>query len=222
MSQVRLIAFTQPIELEGVQTGEELVAYCARVSNPANQANHETAPRLLNYLVRNQHWSPFEMAHAVIEIQTTRDIARQILRHRSFSFQEFSQRYAAVVDDAVIREARMQDTTNRQNSLAIEDDDMRKWWAYKQEEIAHATSEAYKSALKMGIAKEVARAVLPEGLTPSRLYMSGSVRSWIHYIQLRAGNGTQKEHREIAVMCKLALLHVMPSIKEILDATQDH
>lgn len=222
MSQVRLIAFTQPIELEGVQTGEELVAYCARVSNPANQANHETAPRLLNYLARNHHWSPFEMAHAVIEINTTRDIARQILRHRSFSFQEFSQRYAAVVDDAVIREARLQDTTNRQNSLTIEDDDLRKWWAYKQEEIAHATSEAYASALKLGIAKEVARAVLPEGLTPSRLYMSGSVRSWIHYIQLRAGNGTQKEHREIAVMCKLALLHVMPSIKEILDATQDH
>jgi len=222
MSQVRLIAFTQPVELEGVQTGEELVAYCARVSNPANQANHETAPRLLNYLVRNQHWSPFEMAHAVIEIQTTRDIARQILRHRSFSFQEFSQRYAAVVDDAVIREARLQDTTNRQNSLSIEDDDLRKWWAYKQEEIAHATSEAYASALKLGIAKEVARAVLPEGMTPSRLYMAGSVRSWIHYIQLRAGNGTQKEHREIAVMCKLALLHVMPSIKEILDATQDH
>jgi thymidylate synthase (FAD) len=222
MSQVRLIAFTQPIELEGVQTGEELVAYCARVSNPANQANHETAPRLLNYLVRNQHWSPFEMAHAVIEIQTTRDIARQILRHRSFSFQEFSQRYAAVVDDAVIREARMQDTTNRQNSLAIEDDDMRKWWEYQQNEVAKKTSEVYASALKMGIAKEVARAVLPEGLTPSRLYMSGSVRSWIHYIQLRAGNGTQKEHREIAVMCKLALLHVMPSTKEILDATQDH
>ena len=222
MSQVRLIAFTQPIELEGVQTGEELVAYCARVSNPANQANHETAPRLLNYLVRNHHWSPFEMAHAVIEIQTTRDIARQILRHRSFSFQEFSQRYAAVVDDAVVREARLQDTTNRQNSLSIEDDDLRKWWEYKQEEIAHATSEAYASALKLGIAKEVARAVLPEGLTPSRLYMAGSVRSWIHYIQLRAGNGTQKEHREIAVMCKLALLHVMPSLEEILNATQDH
>ncbi len=222
MSQVRLIAFTQPIELEGVQTGEELVAYCARVSNPANQANHETAPRLLNYLVRNKHWSPFEMAHAVIEIQTTRDIARQILRHRSFSFQEFSQRYAAVVDDAVIREARMQDTTNRQNSLAIEDDDMRKWWDFNQKAVAELTGQVYASALKMGIAKEVARAVLPEGLTPSRLYMSGSVRSWIHYIQLRAGNGTQKEHREIAVMCKLALLHVMPSIKEILDATQDH
>jgi thymidylate synthase (FAD) len=222
MSQARLIAFTQPIELEGVQTCEELVAYCTRVSNPANQANHETAPRLLNYLVHNHHWSPFEMAHAVIEIQTTRDIARQILRHRSFSFQEFSQRYAAVVEDAVIREARLQDTTNRQNSLAIEDDDLRKWWEYKQEEIAHATSQAYASALKMGIAKEVARAVLPEGLTPSRLYMSGSVRSWIHYIQLRTGNGTQKEHREIAIMCKLALLHVMPSLKEILDATQDH
>lgn len=222
MSQVRLIAFTQPIELEGVQTGEELVAYCARVSNPANQANHETAPRLLNYLVRNHHWSPFEMAHAVIEIQTTRDIARQILRHRSFSFQEFSQRYAAVVEDAVIREARMQDTTNRQNSLAIEDDDLSKWWEYQQNEVAKKTSEVYASALKMGVSKEVARAVLPEGLTPSRLYMSGSVRSWIHYIQLRAGNGTQKEHREIAVMCRLALLHVMPSLKEILDATQDH
>src|SRR3990172_12752818 len=224
MSQVRLIAFTQPIELEGVQTGEELVAYCARVSNPANQANHETAPRLLNYLVRKHHWSPFEMAHAVIEIQTTRDIARQILRHRSFSFQEFSQRYAAVVDDAVIREARMQDTTNRQNSLAIEDDDMRKWWEYQQNEVAKKTSEVYDAALRMGIAKEVARAVLPEGLTPSRLYMSGSVRSWIHYIQLRAGNLAVplKEHREIAVMCKLALLHVMPSLKEILDATQDH
>jgi thymidylate synthase (FAD) len=222
MSQVRLIAFTQPIELEGVQTGEELVAYCARVSNPANQANHETAPRLLNYLVRNHHWSPFEMAHAVIEIQTTRDIARQILRHRSFSFQEFSQRYAAVVDDAVMRECRMQDTTNRQASSECQDSDIRRWWYAAQADLAKQVSSVYDEALKLGVAKEVARSVLPEGLTPSRLYMSGSVRSWIHYIQLRAGNGTQKEHREIAVMCKLALLHVMPSIKEILDATQDH
>lgn len=222
MSQVRLIAFTQPIELEGVQTGEELVAYCARVSNPANQANHDTAPRLLNYLVRNHHWSPFEMAHAVIEIQTTRDIARQILRHRSFSFQEFSQRYAAVVDDAVIRECRMQDAKNRQASSECQDSDIRRWWYEKQAELAKQVSAVYEEALSFGIAKEVARAVLPEGLTPSRLYMSGSVRSWIHYIQLRAGNGTQKEHREIAVMCRLALLHVMPSIKEILDATQDH
>lgn len=222
MSQVRLIAFTQPIELEGVQTGEELVAYCARVSNPANQANHDTAPRLLNYLVRNHHWSPFEMAHAVIESQTTRDIARQILRHRSFSFQEFSQRYAAVVDDAVIRECRMQDAKNRQASSECQDSDIRRWWYEKQAELAKQVSAVYEEALSFGIAKEVARAVLPEGLTPSRLYMSGSVRSWIHYIQLRAGNGTQKEHREIAVMCRLALLHVMPSIKEILDATQDH
>lgn len=222
MSQVRLIAFTQPIELEGVQTGEELVAYCARVSNPANQANHDTAPRLLNYLVRNHHWSPFEMAHAVIEIQTTRDIARQILRHRSFSFQEFSQRYAAVVDDAVMRECRMQDAKNRQASSECQDSDIRRWWYEKQTELAKQVSAVYEEALSFGIAKEVARAVLPEGLTPSRLYMSGSVRSWIHYIQLRAGNGTQKEHREIAVMCRLALLHVMPSIKEILDATQDH
>jgi thymidylate synthase (FAD) len=221
MSQVRLIAFTQPIELEGVQTGEELVAYCARVSNPANQANRETAPRLLNYLVRNQHWSPFEMAHAVIEIQTTRDIARQILRHRSFSFQEFSQRYAEVTDAPVVREARMQDTANRQNSFDFGEENfaLSDWWKRQQELLAASALNVYNEALLQGIAKEVARAVLPEGLTPSRLYMAGSVRSWIHYIQLRAGNGTQKEHREIAVMCKLALLHVMPSIKEILDAS---
>ena len=219
MSQVRLIAFTQPIELEGVQTGEELVAYCARVSNPANQANHETAPRLLSYLVRNQHWSPFEMAHAVIEIQTTRDIARQILRHRSFSFQEFSQRYAEVVADPVLREARLQDTTNRQNSTESHDFALRAWWDDQQAWLAEQAVKVYQDALNQGIAKEVARAVLPEGLTPSHLYMSGSVRSWIHYIQLRTGNGTQKEHREIAAMCKLALLHVMPSIKEILDAS---
>src|SRR4030042_59921 len=219
MNQVRLIAFTQPIELEGVRTGEELVAYCARVSNPANQANHETAPRLLNYLVRNQHWSPFEMAHAVIEINTTRDIARQILRHRSFSFQEFSQRYAEVVADPVLREARLQDTTNRQNSTPAHDAQLRAWWDDQQAWLAEQATKVYQDALNQGIAKEVARAVLPEGLTPSRLYMSGSVRSWIHYIQLSAGNGTQQEHREIAVMCKLALLHVMPSIKEILAAS---
>lgn len=219
MSQVRLIAFTQPIELEGVQTGEELVAYCARVSNPANQTNHETAPRLLSYLVRNQHWSPFEMAHAVIEIHTTRDIARQILRHRSFSFQEFSQRYAEVVAGPVLREARLQDTTNRQNSTESQDFALRAWWDDQQQWLAEQAVKVYQDALNQGIAKEVARAVLPEGLTPSHLYMSGSVRSWIHYIQLRSGNGTQKEHCEIAVMCKLALLHVMPSIKEILDAS---
>jgi thymidylate synthase (FAD) len=222
MSQVRLIAFTQPIQLEGVQTGEELVAYCARVSNPENQANHSTAPRLLKYLVRNHHWSPFEMAHAVIEITTTRDIARQILRHRSFSFQEFSQRYAAVVDEPVLREPRLQDHKNRQNSVEVYNDDLKLWWDDKQSGVAAYTSAVYQQALERGIAKEVARALLPEGLTPSRLYMAGSVRSWIHYIQLRAGNGTQKEHREIAIMCRLALLDVMPSLQEILDATQDH
>lgn len=217
MNQVRLIAFTQPIEVEGVQTGEELVAYCARVSNPANQANHDTAPRLLSYLVRNQHWSPFEMAHAVIEIKTTRDIARQILRHRSFSFQEFSQRYAEVVAEPVLREARLQDTTNRQNSTPAHDAQLHAWWDDQQQWLAEQAVKVYQDALNQGIAKEVARAVLPEGLTPSHLYMSGSVRSWIHYIQLRTGNGTQKEHREIAAMCKLALLHVMPSLSEMLN-----
>ena len=222
MSQVRLIAFTQPIELEGVQTGEELVAYCARVSNPGNQANHETAPRLLNYLVRNHHWSPFEMAHAVIEITTTRDIARQILRHRSFSFQEFSQRYAEVDAEPVLREARLQDAKNRQASIETNDQELTDRWTTLQAKVAQLTQQTYDWALENGIAKEVARAVLPEGLTPSRLYMADSVRSWIHYIQLRAGNGTQKEHRELAVMCRHALLHVMPSLKEILDATQDH
>lgn len=219
MSQVRLIALSQPVGLDGVQTAEELVAYCARVSNPSNQANHDTAPRLLNYLVRNHHWSPFEMAHAVIEVVTTRDIARQILRHRSFSFQEFSQRYAAVQDDAVIREARLQDAKNRQNSVEVDDAELQVWWQEKQQLIASQTQLAYEAALERGIAKEVARAVLPEGLTPSRLYMAGPVRSWIHYIQLRAGNGTQKEHREIAVKCRDELLKVMPSLKEILDAT---
>lgn len=222
MSQVRLIALSQPVGLDGVQTAEELVAYCARVSNPSNQANHDTAPRLLNYLVRNHHWSPFEMAHAVIEVVTTRDIARQILRHRSFSFQEFSQRYAAVQDDAVIREARLQDAKNRQNSVEVDDAELQVWWQEKQQLIASQTQLAYEAALERGIAKEVARAVLPEGLTPSRLYMAGPVRSWIHYIQLRAGNGTQKEHREIAVKCRDELLKVMPSLKEILDATQNH
>lgn len=222
MSQVRLIAFTQPIELDGVQTGEELVAYCARVSNPGNQANHETAPRLLNYLTRNHHWSPFEMAHAVIEITTTRDIARQILRHRSFSFQEFSQRYAEVDAEPIMRETRLQDTKNRQNSVETYDVELNAKWQQLQANVAKLTQQSYQWAIDAGIAKEVARSVMPEGMTPSRLYMAGSVRSWIHYIQLRAGNGTQKEHREIAVMCKLALLHVMPSLEEILNATQDH
>lgn len=219
MSQVRLIALSQPISgLSGAQTAEELVAYCARVSNPSNQASHETAPRLLRYLIRNHHWSPFEMVHAVIEVVTTRDIARQILRHRSFSFQEFSQRYAAVQDDVVLREARLQDAGNRQSSIEVDDVELEIWWQEKQWSIASQARLAYEAALERGIAKEVARAVLPEGLTPSRLYMAGSIRSWIHYIQLRTGNGTQKEHRDIAAKCRDELLSVMPSLKEILDA----
>ena len=222
MSQVRLIAFTQPIELDGVQTGEELVACCARVSNPGNQANHETAPRLLNYLTRNHHWSPFEMAHAVMEINTTRDVARQILRHRSFSFQEFSQRYDEVDAEPILREARLQDAKNRQASNETNDEELQDWWNEQQALAANVSRVAYQEALSRGIAKEVARSVLPEGLTPSRLYMAGTIRSWIHYIQLRAGNGTQKEHREIATMCRFALLHVMPSLAEIINATQDH
>jgi thymidylate synthase (FAD) len=217
MNQARLIAFTQPVELQGVETGEDLVAYCARVSNPANQTNHDTAPRLLDYLVRNQHWSPFEMSHAVIEIRTTRDIARQILRHRSFSFQEFSQRYAEVKEEPIVRETRMQDLTNRQNSIETEDFPLDQRWAVAQQRLAQFAHQTYQWALDNGIAKEVARAVLPEGMTQSRLYMAGSVRSWIHYIQLRTGNGTQKEHREVAESCKVALLKVMPSLEEMLN-----
>lgn len=215
-----LIAATQPLMLSDVESAEELVAYCARVSNPENQANHETAPRLLNYLAKNHHWSPFEMAHIVMEITTTRDIARQILRHRSFSFQEFSQRYSVVAAEPVIREARMQDHKNRQNSLELqpgESDDLNEAWAVAQTSVAQYAQEVYEAALAHGIAKEVARAVLPEGMTQSRMYMAGSVRSWIHYVQLRTGNGTQKEHREIAEMCREVLLFVMPSLKGILD-----
>lgn len=220
MSQVRLVAFTQPVNLEGVATGEELVAYCARVSNPSNQLNTGTAAKLLGYMTRNQHWSPFEMVSATIEIETTRDIARQILRHRSFSFQEFSQRYAEVVAAPVLREARLQDVKNRQNSTPAQDASLSAWWDDQQAWLADQAARVYQDALNQGIAKEVARSVLPEGLTASRLYMAGNIRSWIHYIQLRTGNGTQKEHREIAEMCKLAILHVMPSLKEILDAPQ--
>lgn len=221
MNQARLIAFTQPVELQGVETGEELVAYCARVSNPANQTNTDTAPRLLDYLVRNQHWSPFEMSHAVMEIRTTRDIARQILRHRSFSFQEFSQRYAEVQDEPIVRETRLQDHANRQNSIETDDFPLDQRWAIAQQRMAQFAHQTYKWALDNGIAKEVARAVLPEGMTQSRLYMAGSVRSWIHYIQLRTGNGTQKEHREVAESCKIALLKVMPSLEEMLTATNE-
>jgi thymidylate synthase (FAD) len=212
---VTLVAVTRPAIAE-VPTADALLAYCARVSNPANQANAETAPRLLAYLVRNAHWSPFEMASMTVEIRTTRDIARQILRHRSFSFQEFSQRYAAQLDDPVLREARLQDAKNRQASNETDDAALQAWWRNEQKRLADHSSMIYQQALSSGIAKEVARAVLPEGMTPSKLYMAGTVRSWIHYVQLRTTPGTQKEHREEAQGCKRVLLEEFPALAEVL------
>ena len=203
---------------------QDLVAYCARVSNPSNQANSETSEKLIKYLIKHKHWSPLEMVSACIEVETTRDIARQLLRHRSFSFQEFSQRYAdptAELDDAfVLREARMQDTKNRQNSVELDmSDEKQKLLAYEweraQKRVLYAVKKEYEWAIKNGIAKEQARAVLPEGLTVSRLYVNGTLRSWIHYIDLRDGNGTQKEHAEIAKACAEVIAKVFPIIKSI-------
>lgn len=194
----------------------KLIAYCARVSNPGNQDNHETAPRLLRYLVRNSHWSPLEMAHAVMEINTTRDIARQILRHRSFSFQEFSGRYAEMPDEPIFREARLQDKENRQNSLDIDDDAMQSAWLDAQYRLYENAQQAYQSALNAGIAKEVARAILPEGITPSRLYMAGSIRSWMHYIEVRTDPTTQKEHRIITSQCAEVLAEAIPELAEFI------
>ena len=213
--QVRLVAVSQPV-LPDCGTPGDLVAYCARVSNPANQANTDTAPRLLAYLVRNQHWSPFEMASMTLEITTTRDIARQILRHRAFSFQEFSQRYAAQVAPAVLREARLQDAKNRQASNATDDAALQTWWRKRQSDVADMAALTYQEALALGIAKEVARSVLPEGMTESVLYMAGTVRSWIHYCQLRTEPGTQKEHREVALACKTLLLAQFPALEQVL------
>lgn len=213
--QVRVIAVSKPT-ITRLDSAGDLIAYCARVSNPTNQANGETAPRLLAYLVRNQHWSPFEMASMTLEITTTRDIARQILRHRSFSFQEFSQRYAAQTAAPVLREARLQDATNRQASTTTDDAALQSWWAQVQGDVAAAAEDAYKAALHNGIAKEVARSVLPEGMTESVLYMAGTIRSWIHYCQLRSTPGTQKEHREVAQACKTLLLNQFPALTEAL------
>lgn len=192
-------------------SGDELIAYMARVSNPFNQNNTETAPKLIKYLKDNNHWSPFEMVNMCVEINTTRDIARQILRHRSFSFQEFSQRYAEV--DAPIErcEARMQDVTNRQNSIESTDVVLKSWWQAMQQRVADDAEYVYRTALSKGIAKEVARKVLPEGLTPTRMYMSGNLRSWIHYVDIRCDKATQKEHREIAEQCKALLVTHFPS-----------
>jgi len=194
---------------------EQMVSDIARVSNPANQGL--PPGKLLGYCVKNHHWSPFEMANAVIEINTTRTIARQILRHRSFSYQEFSQRYADVnaLPPLLQTEARLQHPTNRQSSIEIDEDtELKKWWAYKQNEVARVSSEIYKEALEKGMAKEVARDVLPEGMTPSRMYMNGTIRSWIHYVQLRSGNGTQKEHQQIAVEISDILRKELPFIWE--------
>jgi thymidylate synthase (FAD) len=193
--------------------GEELVAYMARVSNPDNQDNKDTAPKLLKYLMKHKHWSPFEMVNICMEINTTRDIARQILRHRSFSFQEFSQRYAEVIDWAA-GEVRMQDDKNRQNSLPTQDRELRRWWDEQQVATWKLATNAYKAAIGMGIAKEVARKVLPEGLTMSRMYMNGTLRSWLHYVDIRCDESTQKEHREIAEQCKVVLSSLYPNLFE--------
>lgn len=212
--EVKLISYSQPIEgkIIGVDDCQDLIAYCARVSNPDNQSNKTTSEKLLNYLIKHKHWSPFEMVSACMEITTTRDIARQILRHRSFSFQEFSQRYADPTKTMgrVNREARLQDTKNRQNSIEINDDELQNEWIIQQDAVWLAAFKAYKWAIEMGIAKEQARAVLPEGLTESKLYMNGTLRSWIHYIDLREKNGTQKEHMDIAKACAKVIADVFP------------
>jgi thymidylate synthase (FAD) len=216
MSEVNLIALSKPSAQTGCNTASDLIAYTARVSNPANQNNTKTAPKLLGYLARENHWSPFEMVHMTLEIKTTRDIARQILRHRSFSFQEFSQRYA-VATGFETREARLQDEKNRQNSVETDDRDLNEWWQMQQKKVQGQADLAYRDALKRGIAKEQARALLPEGLTQSTLYMSGSLRSWIHYCDLRRGNGTQKEHMEVAEKCWDIIGVHFPDVVEALN-----
>lgn len=218
MSTVVLVGVTQP-RLPGVESVEDLVAYAARVSNPSNQMNSETAPRLLQYLMKNQHWSPFEMVSLTMEINTTRDIARQILRHRSFAFQEFSQRYASAESLGFeTREARMQDSKNRQASLETTDRELQDMWQEKQLELLRKTRDVYTWALTNGIAKEQARAVLPEGNTQSRLYMAGTLRSWLHYCLLRTELGTQKEHRVVAEQCFEIIKQEFPSIAELLNS----
>ena len=213
--KVKLISYSKPTEevnIEGIGDAQELVAFCARVSNPSNQLNTGTSEKLISYLIKNAHWSPLEMVSACLEIETTRDIARQMLRHRSFSFQEFSQRYANPVKDLefVIREARMQDPKNRQNSIETENSEIVNEWTSKQNEVIEKATSAYNWAIESGIAKEQARSVLPEGNTISRLYMNGTLRSWIHYIQLRGANGTQKEHMEIANACAEVINKIFP------------
>tara|TARA_B100001175_G_scaffold169583_1_gene143897 strand:+ start:723 stop:1436 length:714 start_codon:yes stop_codon:yes gene_type:complete len=220
--KVRLISYQQPDNIIGVDDAQELIAYCARVSNPGNQNNKETSEKLVKYLIKNRHWSPLEMVNACIEIETTRDIARQILRHRSFSFQEFSQRYADPTKDLSYqtRDARLQDPTNRQNSVELDFDieDERRLnedFRMKQMSLWREAQKTYEWAISKGIAKEQARAVLPEGMTVSRLYMNGTLRSWVHYIDLRSANGTQKEHQDIAIACAHEIAQIFPLMKEL-------
>jgi thymidylate synthase (FAD) len=214
--KVNLISYTKPashLEAQGVADLKEITAYCARVSNPTNQLNTGTADALIKYLAAHRHWSPFEMVNVCLEIETTRDIARQILRHRSFSFQEFSQRYANPTDlPFVHREARLQDNKNRQNSIDIDDPRLNNVWVGYQNAVYAEALKAYQWALKQGIAKEVARCVLPEGMTTSRLYMNGTIRSWCHYLEVRTGPETQKEHREIARACAVEIAKVFPQV----------
>lgn len=214
--KVKLVSYTTPCMDELGEDSDilDLIAYCARVSNPSNQLNTDTSEKLINYLIKWKHWSPFEMANVCLEIETTRDIARQILRHRSFTFQEFSQRYADPVKELTFetREARLQDTKNRQNSLPTEDLDLRWQWEKLQQGVIEVSRNAYEFAIKNGIAKEVARSVLPEGLTMSRMYVNGTIRSWIHYIDIRSDKATQKEHREIAIACAEAIGKLFPLV----------
>jgi len=220
---IKLVSYSQPEEEfknEGIKNVQDLIAFCARVSNPSNQINIETSEKLIKYLIKHKHWSPLEMTSACLEINTTRDIARQILRHRSFSFQEFSQRYANPAEfgeQFVVREARLQDTKNRQNSIDVEDTELQAWWNAQQRFVIDHVSRIYQEAIDRGIAKEQARAILPEGNTKSRLYANGTIRSWIHYIELRAANGTQKEHMEIAKECAKVIAKIFPLANDILE-----
>jgi thymidylate synthase (FAD) len=219
--KVKLISVSKPSREmydEGVTDAQELIAFCARVSNPSNQFNLETSEKLIRYLTKHQHWSPLEMVSACLEITTTRDIARQILRHRSFSFQEFSQRYADPTKDLdfVVREARLQDTKNRQNSIEVDDPALEAWWNAKQKFIIETVKSTYAEAIEKGIAKEQARAILPEGNTVSRLYMNGTLRSWVHFIELRSANGTQLEHQLIAKECAKVIADVFPMAGEFV------
>jgi thymidylate synthase (FAD) len=221
---VKIISYSKPlldnIDMDDMYMLQDLVAYCARVSNPENQNNKQTNEKLIKYLIKNNHWSPLEMVNICLEIETTRDICRQILRHRSFSFQEFSQRYAEAKLGYKTKEARTQDVNNRQNSIELSNDDDSKTlmeeWEQKQNNIINMSNDTYQWALSNGIAKEQARAVLPEGMTISRMYMNGTLRSWVHYLQLRTGNGTQKEHQEIALECAKEIAKIFPMITELL------